>query len=93
MSPAKPRPIGIDIAEAAIFKLNPAMAPADQEHGWTLTQAEQQIDHLTGTKAELLQAIAYLACQVHGYKKASNLDATLAIAQVETIVKNYRERK
>ncbi|QOT15901.1 hypothetical protein [Paenarthrobacter sp. YJN-5] len=90
---AAPRPKGLDIGDAAMFRLDPAMAPAEQEHGWTLAQAEEQINHLTGTKAEMLQAIAYLACQVHGYKKASNLDATLAIAQVENIVKNYRARK
>lgn len=93
MSPAKPLPEGLNIGNAAIQLLDPAAAPEDQEHGWTLAQAEEKINHLTGTKAELLQAIAYLACQVHGYKKASNLDATLAISQVENIVKNYRARR
>jgi hypothetical protein len=90
MSPAPARPEGLNIGDAAIQLLDPASAPSDQEHGWTLAQAEAKINHLTGTKAELLQAIAYLACQVHGYKKASNLDATLAVAQVETIIRNYR---
>lgn len=93
MSPAKPLPEGLNIGNAAIQLLDPASAPADQEHGWTLAQAEEKINHLTGTKAELLQAVAYLACQVHGYKKASNLDATLAISQVENVVKNYRARR
>lgn len=93
MSPAKPLPEGLNIGNAAIQLLDPASAPEDQEYGWTLAQAEEKINHLTGTKAELMQAVAYLACQVHGYKKASNLDATLAIAQVENIVKNYRARR
>jgi hypothetical protein len=91
--PAPIRPKGLDIGDVAIQRLDPDGAPADQPHGWTLTQATAQIDHLTGTKAELIEAIAYLACQIHGLRKISDRDATLAITNIESIINRYQERK
>jgi hypothetical protein len=90
-APARPR--GLDIGDAAVQRLHPDGAPTDQTHGWTLAQAVAQIDHLTGTKAELIEAIAYLACQIHGLRKISDRDATLAIANIESIINRYREKK
>jgi hypothetical protein len=86
------RPMGLDIGDAAIQLLHPEGAPPEQPHGWTLAQAAEKVNHLTGTKAELLEAIAYLACQVHGYKRISNLDAALAISNIESTIARYRER-
>lgn len=89
----KERPKGLDLANAAIQLLHPEGAPAEQEHGWTLAQAEEKVNHLTGTKGELLQAIAYLACQVHAYRKISNEDAALALLKVEIALKEYKESR
>jgi hypothetical protein len=89
----KERPRGIDLANAAVQLLHPEGAPVEQDHGWTLAQAEEKVSHLTGTKPELLQAIAYLACQVHAYRKMSNEDAALALAKIETALSRYKESR
>jgi len=89
----KERPKGLDLANAAIQLLHPEGAPAEQEHGWTLAQAEGKVSHLSGTKPELLQAIAYLACQVHAYRSISNEDAALALTKIEAALNRYKESR
>jgi hypothetical protein len=89
----KERRAGVDTAHIALQLLDPDGAPPEQKYGWTLDQAADRISHLTGTKAEMLETIAFLACQVHGLREASDRDATLAINQVENIIARYRERK
>ena len=76
---------GIDIAQAAQHRL--------QGHEGTLDQAVARLEGLDGRKGDLIEAIAYLACQVSAYRAISNEDASLAITQVRTIVRNYDERR
>ena len=79
---------GIDIGTAAMQRV---------DHGagepLTLDQAIERVAHLTDTKENLLPAVAYLACQVVGYRRSQNSDATLAMAQIHRIVRDYEERR
>ena len=78
---------GVQIGMAAIQRI-------DQGEGepLTLPQAVEQVEHLSSSKSDLLEAIAYLACQVVGYRHRANQDAELAMVQVECAVNEYRRR-
>ena len=74
---------------------NAAMQLVDHGEGQPLTldQAEERIAHLaTRPRAEVQQALAYLACQVVGYRRSQNADATLALAQIARTVHDYERR-
>lgn len=60
----------------------------------TLAQAVEAARHpLAGTNREdLIEVVAYLACQVVGYAHRADADAGLALAQIRTAVKNYDRR-
>lgn len=60
----------------------------------TLAQAVEVVQHsLSGLKRdELVEAVAYLACQVVGYAHRADADAGLALAQIRTAVQNYDRR-
>lgn len=73
--------------------LDPAGYCGESEHGWTLDEAADRIDHITIRGRELYETLAYLACQVHGYRERSDRDATLAINQIEMVISRYRERR
>ena len=78
---------GIDIAHAAVQITDWGDGPMT-----TLDQAVSGIEHLKAQAPVLLEAIAYLACQVNGYRRSQNADATLALAQVRRIVSDYERR-
>jgi hypothetical protein len=79
---------------AAQQLLDPAAAPEGttlSEYGWTLTDATHRIDHLAShSKAELLEAVAYLACQYHGaLKSKTDRDARLALMIIKNALTEY----
>jgi hypothetical protein len=76
---------GLDIAQASEHIL--------QGHTGTLAEATAQLDHLNGTRDEWRQAVAFLACQVWAYRSRSNEDASLALSQIGTIVREYNRRR
>jgi hypothetical protein len=61
----------------------------------TFDEAIALVEHpLTGlNRQQLVEVIAYLACQVVGYAHSQNADAKLAISQVERIVDEFRHRR
>jgi len=74
---------------------NAAMQLVDHGAGQPLTlpEAEDRVAHLMSKpRAELQQALAYLACQVIGYRRSQNADATLALAQIARSVHEYEGR-
>ena len=83
----------VEIGDSAKHILTPASAPAG---GWTLPLASCAIEHLgeRHTKAELVGAIAYLACQYHGARESkTDDDAKLALHQIKTAIGRYEERR
>lgn len=79
---------GVDLGNAAI-----QLVDHGEGQPLTLPEAEERVAHLmTKPRAELQQALAYLACQVIGYRRSQNADATLALAQVSRIVCDYERR-
>ena len=82
---------GIDIAIGAQSRLHRATGTG--VNGPTMQEATDQLGTLSGTKAELTEAIAYLALQVAAYRRIANEDAALAVLNIEHIVKNYRDRR
>jgi len=82
---------GIEIGNAAMQLLDRGVIKQHPPHGPSITVATESLSRLTGTKAELLEAIAYLALQVAAYRNIANEDATLAIYNIESIIKRYRE--
>jgi hypothetical protein len=84
---------GIEIGDAAMALLNQDAIDAYGGNGPTIWEATARIDHLMGTKAELLEAIAYVALQVSAYKRISNLDAHHAMLNVAHIVDEYKRRR
>jgi len=84
---------GIDLGDSAMHLLDRSTFINYGENGPNITQATERINHLTGTKAELLEAIAYLALQVGTYRHRSNEDAPLALHNIETILRQYKERR
>ena len=76
---------GVNIGDAAMSIL--------RDHDGSLAEAVSQLEHLTATKAELWEAVAYLACQVAAYRRIANEDAALAIAQIRTSVDSYYSRR
>jgi len=81
---------GIQIGDAAMSLLNQSVVDSYGDNGPTIWEATSRIDHLTGTKAELLEAIAYVALQVSAYKRISNQDAHLAMLNVAHVVDEYK---
>lgn len=81
---------GIQIGDAALHLLQDTAVYG--ENGPTIWEATTALDHIKANTAELREAVAYLALQVHTYKRMSNRDAELAIMQIETIVSNFRNR-
>jgi hypothetical protein len=78
---------GINIGDAALSRLSD---PGGFKG--TIWDATARLDGLTGSKAELLEAVAYLACQANAYRSKSNEDAHLALSQVRTAVDAYDAR-
>jgi hypothetical protein len=58
----------------------------------TLNEAVERVAHLKAPTPVLLEAIAYLACQVNGYRHSQNADANLAMERVQHIVAEYARR-
>lgn len=84
---------GIEIGDAAMGLLNAEFVDALPPHGPNIAQATERLDHLSGTKAEWQQAVAYVALQAAAYRRIANEDAALAIANIESIVNGYRGRR
>jgi hypothetical protein len=64
-----------------------------REHAGTLDEAVAHLSHITATKAELWDAVAYLACQVGAYQRISNTDATLALSNIRAVLKDYDDSR
>lgn len=78
---------GVDIGTAVQQLLDPTGVPEGTvlgPYGWTLTDAAHRIDHLAKhSKAELIEALAYLGCQYHGaLAEKTDRDARLALTQI-----------
>ena len=60
----------------------------------TLDQAIERTAHLATmhTKAELAAAMAYLGCQIVGYRNRADLKAELALSQIATVIRQHEER-
>lgn len=86
---------GVDIGTAAQQLLDPASAPEGLRFGWTLPLAVEQLDHLAKhSKAELLEAVAYLACQYHGaLAEKTDRDARLALTTIQRALTEYEARQ
>ena len=80
---------GINLGDAAMHLLDRTFADSNPD----IERAVGRIEHLTGTKAELKEAIAYLALQVTAYRRIANEDAALAIQNIESVVREYRARQ
>lgn len=78
---------GLDVATAAESLL--------RDHTGTLADAVTRLEHLSATKRELWEAVAYLAIQEWNYRRAPEMDEAgrLAISQIETIIADLRERQ
>ena len=59
--------------------------------GPTMAQATARLEHLSGTKLEMLGAMAYLSLQANTYRRMSNLDAVLAMSQITHIADEFRK--
>jgi hypothetical protein len=61
----------------------------------TFREALEQVRHpLDGLKRdELVEVVAYLACQVVGYAHNQSADANLAMVQIEIAVRDYQKRR
>ena len=86
---------GVEIGTAAQQLLDPAGAPNGSKYGWTLTDATQRLDHLAKhSKADLIEAVAYLACQYHGaLAEKTDRDARLALATIQRALTEYEARQ
>lgn len=86
----------VDTADAIMGRVNPDMAPSEQEHGWTLDQAISQLDHLKLTSKEWQAVAAFLACQVWGARRVAGIEqhqaAQLALSQIKSALKGYEDR-
>ena len=78
---------GLGIATAAESLL--------RDHTGTLADAVARLEHLSATKQQLWEAVAYLAIQEWNYRRAPESDEAgrLAISQIETIIAGLRERE
>lgn len=84
---------GINIGNAALHILE--HSTDDGPNGPTIWTATDRLRHLKekATKDDLLEAVAYLAMQANTYRRISNQDAHLAMVNVESIVREYKERR
>lgn len=64
-----------------------------RDHAGDIDQATARLSHITATKEELLEALAYAACQVAAYRRIANEDAALALTQVCAVLDTYKERR
>jgi chromosome segregation ATPase len=78
---------GIGIGSAAMSVLH------DNAGGMNIEQAAERLSHISGSKAELMEAIAYLALQANTYRRMSNQDAHLALVQITQIAAEYNLRR
>lgn len=61
------------------------------DYGGDIDGAARILEGLDATKPELIKAIAYLALQANTYRAKSDLDATLFVSQVRSLVNNFDE--
>jgi hypothetical protein len=78
---------GVELGTAAVQRTDWGAGPMT-----TLDEAVAAVEHLKAPTPVLLEAIAYLACQVNGYRRSQNADAQLAMVQVARIVTDYQRR-
>ena len=64
-----------------------------REHTGNLDEAVARLSHITATKAELWDAVAYLACQVGAYQRMANTDAALALGQIQSVLTSYTDAR
>jgi hypothetical protein len=87
---------GMGVANAVLALLDPTNAPAEQEHGWTLQQATERLNHLKQSGYDWQVTAAYLACQVYAYRRISGVEeheaARLALSQIRSALKGYEDR-
>lgn len=76
---------GTEIADSALHIL--------ATHDTSLADATERLARIAGSKEDMREAIAYLACQTWTYRRMSDEDAHLALVQVESTIARYRERK
>lgn len=84
---------GTDIGTAVIALVGRTIQASTKDFGPSISEATAAFSHVEGTKDELREALAYVACQVHAYQRIANQDAALAVQQIETIVHEYRARR
>ena len=79
----------VDTARACVQRVDHGEGPM-----LTLAEATEQVTPNVdnATRADLRVMVAYLACQVVGYQRARNADATLAMQQIGTVLKDYTAR-
>lgn len=86
---------GLRVAQAVMDFLAPNMAPSDQEHGWTLAQAADRLNHLKQSGYDWQVTAAYLACQVWAYRRISGVEerdaARLALSRIRLALRNYED--
>lgn len=76
---------GIEIGDSAMHIL--------QGHAGDITSARERVEHLKGTRGELMEAIAYLSCQVWAYRNRSDEDAAIALTQIRLSLNDYEARQ
>lgn len=73
---------GITIGDAALHRLQGGFSG-------TIWEATDALEGLTGTKDELLEAVAYLALQTLACRSKSDEGAHLALMNVRTVLNSY----
>lgn len=77
---------GINIGDAAISIIH------QRQGSGTIEDLTAAIEHLDGTKPELKEALAYAAAQVWAYRSKTNEDASLALSQIRTTLREFERR-
>jgi hypothetical protein len=80
---------GVAIGIACVSRVNQGHDPA-----LNLAGCVEAVEHPThkATRADLVEAIAYLAAQVSGYQNSADRNAQLAMHQIGSAVDEYRGR-
>ncbi len=76
--------IGVGDAAMQILSGNDAL---------NIQEAAERLSHITASKPELMEAVAYLALQANTYRRMSNQDAHLALVQITQIAAEYNLRR